>query len=441
MKITVAGTGYVGLITGVCLAEMGHHVTCIDIQEEKIEMLKTGLSAIYEPGLEPLLEKNLSTKHLNFTTDPQVAYAQADIIYIAVGTPENQNGTANLDYIHEVAYTIAVHIKKDVIICTKSTVPVGTNERVNQIIQSVKPPHLRTEVVSNPEFLWEDSAIGDFFNGDRIIIGADNPEAALIIEHLYLPLKIPIVKTDLRSAEMIKYASNAFLATKISFINEIAEICEKVGANIEEVAYGIRKDKRIGSHFLKAGIGYGGSCFPKDTKALVQLAGNVEHKFELLEAVIKVNKRQQSLAVLKAKEAVGTLQGTRVALLGLAFKPDTDDVREAASLTIVSELLEEGASVIAYDPIAIPNSKKVLGNTIDYTTDIQLALLDAQIVIIATEWDQIKHISLEMYVKLMKAPVVIDGRNCYSLQDVRKLPITYISIGRPPIIKEHVKSQ
>lgn len=440
MKIAVAGTGYVGLITGVCLAEMGHHVVCTDVREEKIQLLKTGRSPIFEPGLEPMLKHNMSIGRLDFTTNPRTAYKNADIIFIAVGTPENEDGTANLDYIHAAAYTIGVSIENDVIVCTKSTVPVGTNEKIKEIIQSVKPPPLQAMVVSNPEFLREGSGIIDFFNGDRIVIGAESREAASIIEKIYLPLNIPIMKTDTRSAEMIKYASNAFLATKISFINEIAAICEKVGANIEEVAYGIGKDKRIGPHFLKTGIGYGGSCFPKDTKALVQIAGNVKHKFELLESVIKVNNRQQALAVLKAKEILGSLKGKRVALLGLAFKPDTDDVREAASLTIANALKDEGARVIAYDPAAIPNARKVLGDTIEYTMDIQLAIENTDAAIIATEWDQIKHFPLEIYAEKMKSPIIIDGRNCYSLQDLSSHPITYISIGRPSIKLYKVKS-
>lgn len=435
MKITVAGAGYVGLVTGVCLAEMGHQVTCIDIQNEKIEMLQAGKSPIFEPGLEPLLMKNLTRCRLNFTSDAQIAYTNAEIIFIAVGTPENIDGTANLDYIQEVAHSIALHIKNDVIICTKSTVPVGTNDKIRHFIQSKKPPNLKVEVVSNPEFLREGSAIGDFFAGDRIVIGSDNDKAASIIEEIFFPLNIPILKTDIRSAEMIKYASNAFLATKISFINEVALLCEKVGANIEEVAYGIGKDKRIGDQFLNAGIGYGGSCFPKDTKALVQLAGNVEHSFELLQAVIKVNNRQQSLAVVKAKEAVGSLRGKKVTLLGLAFKPDTDDVRESASLTIIRELLDEGCSVTAYDPIAIPNAKRILGSIIEYTTDIRMALYGAELAIIATEWDQIKHIPLEIYDSFMKEAIIIDGRNCYSIEKIQQYPITYISIGRPPVSK------
>ncbi|WP_308301793.1 UDP-glucose dehydrogenase family protein [Neobacillus cucumis] len=265
MKVTVAGAGYVGLVTSACLAELGHQVTCIDVQKEKIDMLQSGHSPIYEPGLEVLLEKNLRKKQLHFTTNPQDAYSETDIIFIAVGTPEKEDGSADLKYIHVTAHTIANYIEQDVIVCTKSTVPVGTNEIIQHIIDSRKPPNLKAVVVANPEFLSEGSAIIDFFHGDRIVIGTNDPKAAAEMEHLYLPLQIPIFKTDIRSAEMIKYASDAFLATKISFINEMTFICENVGANIEEVAYGIGQDKRIGPHFPKAGIGFSSSCFPKDT--------------------------------------------------------------------------------------------------------------------------------------------------------------------------------
>ena len=430
MKITVAGTGYVGLVTGVCLAELGHHVTCIDIQSQKIEMLQSSLSPIYEPGLEPLLIKNQSNSQLNFTTNPHIAYAQAEIIFITVGTPEKEDGTADLQYIENVCLSIAEHIENDVIICTKSTVPVGTNEKIKQIINGNKLPYIHIDVISNPEFLREGSAIFDFYHGDRIVIGADNPEAVKVMEQLYLPLGIPLIKTDIKSAEMIKYASNAFLATKISFINEIAALCEKVGANIDEVSYGIGQDKRIGPHFLQAGIGYGGSCFPKDTKALAKLAGNVQHSFELLNAVIEVNNRQQSLPVLKAKELFGSLLGKKVTVLGLSFKPKTDDIREAASLQIINGLLNESAIVTAYDPIAITNAKKVFGNQITYTDDIRDALMDSELAIIATEWDQIKSFPLHLYELYMKEAIIIDGRNCLPLHEMINHSIHYISIGR-----------
>jgi UDPglucose 6-dehydrogenase len=433
MKITVAGAGHVGLVTAVGFAEAGHQVTCLDTQKEKIDMLEKGQSPFFEPGLEPLLEKNLASGQLRFSTNPKQAYRDAEIIFIAVGTPEKKDGSVDLSYIYIASYHIAENIENDVIVCTKSTVPVGTNEIIKQIFQHRKPRHLKVDVVSNPEFLREGSAIMDFYLGDRIVIGADNHEAASIMEQLYLPLKIPIIVTDIRSAEMIKCASNAFLATKISFINEIANLCEKVGANIEEVSYGMGMDKRIGPSYLQPGIGYGGSCFPKDTKALVQLAGNVQHPFELLESVIKVNQHQHSLLVRKARERLGPLKGKKAAILGLAFKPETDDIREAVSLTIIKELLEEGSVVTAYDPIAIPNAHKLIGNSIEYTTNIREALKEADFAVIATEWDQIKHLPLDTYASYMKEPIIFDGRNCYSLKDIGRYPITYVSIGRPTV--------
>ncbi|WP_077210806.1 UDP-glucose dehydrogenase family protein [Bacillus dakarensis] len=437
MNIAVTGAGYVGLVTGVCLAELGHEVICIDVNEEKIEMLKRGRSPIYEPGLEPLLEKHLDNGRLHFTISPDTAYRKAEIIYIAVGTPQKHDGTVNLDFIMKAAETIPQYIKRDCIICTKSTVPVGTNDKIQRLIHERKPPDVRIDVVSNPEFLREGCAMTDFFNGDRIVIGASSTEAASTIESIYLPLGIPCIKTDIKSAEMIKYASNAFLATKISFINEIAAICEKIGANIEEVTKGIGSDKRIGPHFLQSGIGYGGSCFPKDTQALVQLAGNVQHPFDLLQAVIQVNNRQQSLPVRKAKELLSSLKGKKIALLGLSFKPNTDDIREAASLTIIHELQKEGAAVTAFDPAALPNTLQHLGNSIQYAVTIESALQNADAAIIATEWNEIKHASLDIYEKYMRTAIVIDGRNCYSLKDIQNHNITYISIGRPPIIKKH----
>ncbi|MEH7379276.1 UDP-glucose/GDP-mannose dehydrogenase family protein [Bacillus sp. JJ1533] len=434
MKITVAGAGYVGLVTSVCLAELGHEVICMDIQAEKIEKLQEGFSPIYEPELEPLLQKNLIEGRLYFTTNPRYAYTHADVIFIAVGTPQNADGTANLDYVYTVVETIAVHIENDVIICTKSTVPVGTNEKIKRIIDSKKLPQLQVEVVSNPEFLREGSAVFDFFYGDRIVVGAENGESARVIEQIYQPLKIPLIKTDVKSAEMIKYASNAFLATKISFVNEIARMCEKVGANIDDVTYGIGKDQRIGPYFLKAGLGYGGSCFPKDTRALMHTSGSLGHHFELLEAVIQVNNRQRSYPVLKAKEILDSIKGKRVAVLGLSFKPNTDDMREAASITVIKELLQEGASVTAYDPIAIQKAKEIFGNSIDYTDEIPKAIEKADLTIITTEWDQIKQFPLDQYSFYMEEPKVIDGRNCYPLEEVQKHPLFYVSVGRPTVV-------
>ncbi|EMT44837.1 UDP-glucose dehydrogenase family protein [Anoxybacillus flavithermus] len=433
MKISVVGTGYVGLVTGVALSHIGHHVTCIDIDETKVEKMRQGISPIYEPGLEELMKENIQAGRLFFTTSHQEGFKDVDVIYIAVGTPEKEDGSANLMYIEQAVRDIAVNITKDVIVVTKSTVPVGTNHYIKELLMSLVPKHINVEVVSNPEFLREGSSVYDTFHGDRIVIGADSEEAAKVIEEINKPFGIPIFKTDIKSAEMIKYASNAFLATKISFINEIANICEKLGADVESVALGMGMDKRIGSMFLNAGIGYGGSCFPKDTKALTQIAANIDHNFELLKAVINVNNQQQRILIDKAKERFGSLTGKKIALLGLSFKPNTDDMREAASIVISKELIAEGAEVVAYDPIAIENARKVLPREIVYRQSIEAALENANVAFILTEWAQIKDLDLNIYVQKMKQPIVFDGRNCYRLSEVQKYPIEYHSIGRKSI--------
>jgi UDPglucose 6-dehydrogenase len=435
-KIAVVGTGYVGLVTGVALSEIGHKVLCVDLDEIKVERMKKGISPIYEPGLEELMIKNINKKRLDFTTEHKIAFEDVDVIYIAVGTPENDDGTANLKFIDAVCIDIAKNITSKVIVVTKSTVPVGTNERIQQLIS--KYTIFPFEVVSNPEFLREGSAVYDTFNGDRIIIGSESTEASNILEEINKPFGLEIYKTDLRSAEMIKYASNAFLATKISFINEIANISEFLGANIEEVAKGMGLDKRIGRSFLNAGIGYGGSCFPKDTKALMQIAGNVNHEFHLLKAVIEVNNRQQLLLVDKAKEYYGSLKGKRIAMLGLSFKPNTDDMREAASIITAEALILAGATIIAYDPIAIENAKNFLPEDVRYVNSLQDALSDADAAFIMTEWEEIRGTPISTYQNLLNDGVVFDGRNCYDLCEIEKANIDYYSIGRPNILRKSV---
>ncbi|MGP4079004.1 UDP-glucose dehydrogenase family protein [Pseudalkalibacillus sp. R45] len=433
MKLAVVGTGYVGLVTGVCLSDIGHDVTCIDIDKEKVQKMQNGISPIFEPGLSDLMKKNVEAGRLHFTTSHKEGFGEAEVVYIAVGTPPKDDGTADLSFIEQVAKDIARNITNDVIVVTKSTVPVGTNEKVKQIIEEHLVENVNVESVSNPEFLREGSAVHDTFHGDRIVIGSESENAAKIMEEINKQFGIPVYHTDIRSAEMIKYASNAFLATKISFINEIANICEKLGANVEDVANGMGMDDRIGSSFLNAGIGYGGSCFPKDTDALIQIAGNVHHDFELLKSVIKVNNHQRALLVKKAKERFGDLKGKKVAVLGLAFKPNTDDMREAASLIIVKELVEAGAEVYAYDPIAEKNAKKLLPETLKYVKSPAEAIKDADFAMILTEWDDIKEISLSAYEELMRTPVIFDGRNTYSIQEVANTNIEYYSVGRPPV--------
>jgi UDPglucose 6-dehydrogenase len=432
-NIAVVGTGYVGLVTGVCLSEIGNNVICIDIDKEKVEKLNSGISPIFEPNLEEMMLKNIQKGRLHFSTDHVEGFKKAEVIYIAVGTPQKEDGSANLRYIEQVAKQIAQHAKRDMIIVIKSTVPVGTNHKIKKFIQNHLVSDIQIEIVSNPEFLREGSAVKDTFYGDRIVIGADSKQTAAVIEEINKPFNIPIYKTDILSAEMIKYASNAFLATKISFINEIAAICEKVGANVDDVSYGMGLDSRIGNQFLKAGIGYGGSCFPKDTSALLQIASNENYSFELLKSVIDVNTKQQSLLVDKAKKRFGQLKGKTCAILGLAFKPNTDDIREAASIVISNRLIEEGANVIAYDPIAIDNAKKVLPSEVKIARNIEEAIQLADMVFLVTEWKEIIDFPLNKYVEIMETAIIFDGRNCYSLDELENYSIEYYSVGRPDI--------
>ncbi|MGG1148060.1 UDP-glucose dehydrogenase family protein [Bacillus wiedmannii] len=432
MKITIIGTGYVGLITGVGLAMLGHSVTCFDINDEKIERIKQGDLPIYEAGLYELINDACENDCLTFTTSRVKAFYDAEFIFIAVGTPSLLDGTADLTYIRSACDDIGTYATNDIIVVTKSTVPVGTNDAMKGWIEEKLQNRYELHIVSNPEFLREGSGIYDFFQGDRIVIGADNEEAARKVENLYSELRLKTYVTNIKSAGMIKYASNAFLATKISFINEISNICEKVGANVLDVAQGMGMDKRIGASFLNAGIGYGGSCFPKDTKALVQIAGNVSHDFRLLKAVIEVNNKQQLLLVEKAKKIID-MNKKQIAVLGAAFKPNTDDIREAPSLVIIEELINMDADVILYDPQAIQNVKGVFGETIRYTGCIDEAIREADAVFILTEWESIRTYPLEKYVKLMKEPILFDGRNCYTNEDAKKQGLDYYSIGRKSI--------
>ncbi|EOO70940.1 MULTISPECIES: UDP-glucose dehydrogenase family protein [Bacillus cereus group] len=438
MNIAIFGTGYVGLVTGVCLSDIGHRVTCIDIDENKVAKMRAGISPIYEPGLDELMSKNIKENRLSFTTDCRQGIEDADVIYIAVGTPQQADGSANLKYIEQVALDIAHTLKKDTIVVIKSTVPVGTNDHVKNLIQQNLKVDVKVNMVSNPEFLREGSAIQDSFYGDRIVIGAENAKTADIMEEVNKPFNVPVFKTTIRSSEMIKYAANAFLATKISFINEIANICEKLDADVEHVANGMGLDKRIGTQFLKSGIGYGGSCFPKDTHALIQIAGNVEHDFDLLKSVITVNNNQQASLVEKVKNILGDIKGKHVAMLGLAFKPNTDDMREAASIVIANDLVELGAKVIAYDPIATENAKKILPNEIEYVSSIEDAVINADVTLIVTEWDDIKSFPIEKYIELMKQPIIFDGRNCHGLEYVQGFNVDYYSVGRPAVVREKV---
>ena len=433
-KIVVAGTGYVGLVTGACLSEIGHNVTCVDIDERKVEIMKQGISPIYEPGLDELLKKNYEAGRLNFTIDYKNAYKDADVVFIGVGTPEREDGSANLDYVFNVCKQIAENVENDCLVVVKSTVPIGTNDRVEEFLKDNVKNNIQIEVASNPEFLAQGTAVRDTLHASRIVIGVESENAENILREIYNPFGQPIVSTNRRSAEMIKYASNDFLALKISFINEMANVCEIVGADIEDVARGMSFDKRIGDKFLKAGLGYGGSCFPKDTKALHWLANDNGYEIKTIKAAIEVNENQKYKLFRKAKERFGSLKGKKVAVLGLTFKPGTDDLREAPSIPNVRRLLNEGAEIVAYDPVGEENFKKLFPTEITYVKTPEETLKDADIAFIFTEWDTIKNINLNKYVELMNNAVIYDGRNCYDLNEVMQHNVDYYSVGRQSVL-------
>ncbi|MBC2582733.1 UDP-glucose/GDP-mannose dehydrogenase family protein [Clostridium sp. DJ247] len=443
MKIVVAGTGYVGLVTGACLAHLGHSVTCVDTNEEKIELMKQGISPIYEPGLDEILKKNYEEGRLDFTTGYKSAYKDADVIFIGVGTPEREDGSANLDYVYNVAEQIAENVEKDCLVVVKSTVPIGTNDKVEEFLKEHLKNHLQIEVASNPEFLSQGTAVKDTLCANRIVIGVESDRARDTLKEVYGRFNQPIVVTNRRSAEMIKYASNDFLALKISFMNEIANFCEIVGADVEDVANGMSYDPRIGDKFLKAGIGYGGSCFPKDTKALHWLANDNEYELKTIKATIEVNENQKYKLFRKAKQRFGSLKGMKVAILGLTFKPGTDDLREAPSIPNVRRLLDEGAEIVAYDPVGEENFKKLFPTEITYVRTPEETLKDADAAFIFTEWSEIKSLHLSIYEELMSTPVIFDGRNCYEINEVEEKAIEYYSIGRKAILnlEEDAKSE
>lgn len=436
MKIAVAGTGYVGLVAGVCFAEKGHDVTCVDVDEKKIKLMESGVSPIYEEGLEELMRKNNATGRLHYTTDYRSAYKDAEVIFIGVGTPEQPDGSANLNYIATVSRQIAESVERDCLVVVKSTVPVGTNDKVEQFIRDFLVRDVKVEVASNPEFLAQGSAVYDTLHAARIIIGAESREAEAVLKKIYEPFGLPIVSVNRRSAEMIKYACNDFLALKISYMNDIANLCELVGADIGAVAEGMSYDPRIGAKFLNAGVGYGGSCFPKDTKALKYLARQHGYQLRTVEAAVDVNAEQKTKLYYKACNRMITFQDLKVAVLGLAFKAGTDDLREAPSLDNVKLLLESGSNVYAYDPVAADNFKlrypegKHDKGTIQYVADPEDALQNANICFIFTEWDKIRAIAPETYKKLMQIPLVYDGRNLYSPAAMKEAGVEYYGIGR-----------
>lgn len=430
-NIAVAGTGYVGLVAGVCFAEKGHNVTCVDVDENKVKLMESGVSPIYEQDLEELMQKNYKEGRLHFTTDYKSAYKDADAIFIGVGTPEQPDGSANLSYVATVSRQIAETVEKDCLVVVKSTVPIGTNDKVEQFIKDSLVHDVKIEVASNPEFLAQGTAVRDTLQAKRIVIGTESKEAEAKLKEIYESFNLPIVSVSRRSAEMIKYASNDFLALKISYMNDIANLCELVGANIEDVAEGMSYDPRIGSNFLRAGIGYGGSCFPKDTKALKYLAKQHGYKLKTIEAAVDVNSAQKVKLFKKASDRMITFQGLKVAILGLTFKPGTDDLREAPSLDNVELLLNSGAdNIYAYDPVGEENFKKRYPTQINYCKTPEEVLKDANICFIFTEWNEIKAIKPEEYKKLMKTPLVYDGRNIYNLEDMKNAGVEYYSIGR-----------
>lgn len=436
MKIAVAGTGYVGLVAGVCFAEKGHDVTCVDVDESKVQMMRSGVTPIYEEGLEELMQKNNAAGRLHYTTDYQSAYKDAEAIFIGVGTPEQPDGSANLSYIATVSRQIAESVERDCLVVVKSTVPVGTNDKVEQFIRDFLVRDVKVEVASNPEFLAQGSAVHDTLHAARIIIGTESKEAEATLKKIYEPFNLPIVSVNRRSAEMIKYACNDFLALKISYMNDIANLCELVGADIDAVAEGMSYDARIGARFLNAGVGYGGSCFPKDTKALKYIAKQHGYTLRTVEAAVDVNAEQKTKLFYKASNRMITFEHLKVAVLGLAFKAGTDDLREAPSLDNVDLLLQNGADIYAYDPIAADNFKKKypegsnLKGTIHYVQSPEEALQDANICFVFTEWKEIKDIAPETFKQYMKIPLVYDGRNLYGIQDMKNAGIEYYSIGR-----------
>lgn len=436
MNIAVAGTGYVGLVTGVCFSEVGHVVTCVDIDENKVKQMESGISPIYEEGLEELMQKNYAAGRLHYTTDYKKAYKDAEVIFIGVGTPEMPDGSANLSYIAAVSRQIAETVERDCLVVVKSTVPIGTNDKVEQFIHDFLVNDVRVEVASNPEFLAQGTAVHDTLHAARFIIGTESAQAEKILKSVYEPFHLPIVSVNRRSAEMIKYACNDFLALKISYMNDIANLCELVGADIEDVAKGMSYDERIGANFLNAGIGYGGSCFPKDTKALKFLAKQNGYQLKTVEAAVDVNTFQKTRLFQKAGSRMITFQGLKVAVLGLAFKPGTDDLREAPSIDNVQLLLAQGAEIAAYDPVAADNFKKLFPQgkvgqgSITYVDTPMEALTEANICFIFTEWKEFREILPRQFKSAMRTPLVYDGRNIYRKQDMQEEGIEYYGIGR-----------
>lgn len=432
MHIAVIGTGYVGLVTGACFAEFGVNVTCVDTDAGKIEKLKQGVIPIYEPGLDKIVSKNMEAGRLNFTTEIQPAVEESLVIFLAVGTPPRDDGSADLRYVEVAARQVAEYMNGYKVIVTKSTVPVGTGEHLRRLICEHKQQRHNFGVVSNPEFLREGAAIDDFMRPDRVVIGSRDEEAIAIMRDLYRPLYLvetPIIITSLEAAELTKYAANAFLATKISFINEIANICDEIGCDVHDVSRAMGMDNRIGRNFLHPGPGFGGSCFPKDTRALAAVSRQFNSPSLIVDAVIEVNDRQRQRMVPKIERLVGDLEGKTIAVLGLSFKPETDDIREAPAVDIIRELLARGATVKAYDPVAISQVAEILPD-VTYTEDEYEAVADADVLVFITEWNQFRALDMQRVHQAMRSPKIADLRNIYSPDSMRELGFEYIGVGR-----------
>lgn len=436
MNIAIVGTGYVGLVSGACFAEMGIDVTCVDINPEKIKCLLNGEIPIYEPGLDDLVKRNVEAGRLHFTTDLTTCLDNVEVVFSAVGTPPDEDGSADLQYVLEVARTFGRNIKKYTILVTKSTVPIGTAKKVKAVIEeelTKRGEQIDFEVASNPEFLKEGAAIKDFMSPDRVVVGIESDRAKKVMERLYRPFQMNNYRLyfmDIPSAEMTKYAANAMLATRISFMNDIANLCDLVGANVDMVRKGIGADTRIGSKFLYPGCGYGGSCFPKDVKALARTAREYGYTMGVIEAVEAVNERQKEIVVKKLQDKLGTLRGKTIALWGLAFKPETDDMREAPALVVIEKLLEAGASVKVYDPVAMDECRRRIGDRVVYCKDMYDVVIDADALAVLTEWKEFRIPSWSVIKRVMKQSVLVDGRNIYSKDEVIAEGFEYAAIGK-----------
>ena len=435
MNIAIVGTGYVGLVSGTCFAEMGAHVTCVDVDTQKIQKLKDGIMPIYEPGLEELVKRNVEYGRLQFTTDLTEVLDDVEVVFSAVGTPPDEDGSADLKYVLAVAKQFGQNINKYTILVTKSTVPVGTAKKVKAAIQAElekRGVDIPFDVASNPEFLKEGAAIKDFMSPDRVVVGTESEKAKEVMTRLYRPLMLQnfrVIFMDIPSAEMTKYAANAMLATRISFMNDIANLCERVGANVDSVRKGIGTDTRIGKKFLYAGCGYGGSCFPKDVKALVHTGLENDYHMEVIEAVERVNEKQKSIVYDKIIKTAGDVKGKTIAIIGLAFKPETDDMREAPALVVIDKLLNDGATVRVFDPVAMDECNRRIGDSVTYCKDMYDAADGADVFALMTEWRQFRMPSWNVIQKVMKGNVVVDGRNIYDRQELEELGFVYTRIG------------